>query len=160
MNGELIENTLSSYGLRWMHVVNMGKPVDRELWISQAPFYAAGLQTQIQYERGLDVHHLRIWWHAREPIVLQCTDDGWNGRQVLLWYIERGQTLREAAMYAGLAYLEVFGRWPNTALVARRPQGAPGTFELWADETERVEAQLIEAEWVPRNFLVLAEEAR
>lgn len=157
MTGEVIENTLSEHGLRWLHVARMGAPVDKKYWMSRISFYAVGVGTQTQHEPGLDVHHLRMWWQAREAVVLQGAADGLTGKRVLLWYVERGQSLREAALYAGVAYLEEFGRWPRAVLVRKIPKNSPGEIELWADE--QVSARLIEAEWVPRNFLVLTEEA-
>jgi hypothetical protein len=157
-DSEVIENTISVQGMRWMHVIRMGEPVDQDVWLARVPDYSLSLvQVQRQYETGLDLHHLRLWWPAREPVRLFNAAGLLDGTTVLLWSLDKGQSLREAAIYAGVAYLAYFNRWPNLARFAKLPEGATETIDIYQTAEEHVTARLVESGWVPKQFLVMEE---
>ncbi|MBE3142543.1 MAG: hypothetical protein IMZ61_01260 [Planctomycetes bacterium] len=159
-DSEVIENTISAQGMRWLHVIRMGEPVDQEMWLARVPDYSLSLvQMQRQYETGLDLHHLRLWWPAREPVRLFNAPGLVDGTTVLLWSLDKGQSLREAAIYAGVAYLSYFNRWPNLARFAKLPPEGRGveTIDIYQSEEEHVTARLVETGWVPKQFLVMEE---
>lgn len=158
MSGEVLENSISAEGMRWLHVVQMGQPVDQEYWLGTICQYSLALvERQTQYEEDLDLHHLRLWWPAREPVTI-CGGPGWlNDQRAVLWRVEKGQMLREAVMYAGVAYLDLIGRWPSVALVQSLPAGATERVLVYADSDERVEVTLEVWETLPRGFVLMAE---
>jgi hypothetical protein len=157
-DSEVIENTISVQGMRWMHVIRMGEPVDQEMWLARVPDYSLSLvQVQRQYEPGLELHHLRLWWPAREPIRLFNAPGLVDGTSVLLWSLEKKQGLRDAARYAGVAYLDYFGRWPDLVRFAKLPEGATETIDIYQTEEEHVTARLVETGWVPKQFLIMEE---
>jgi len=158
MSGEVLENSMSSHGMRWLHVVQMGQPVNMDTWLSQINHYCLALvETQTEYEQDLDMHHLRLWWPAREVITAQGGPDWLNGRKALLWKIAKGQVLREAVMFAGIAYLDLVGRWPKVALVQKIPEMATERVLVYADSEERVEVKLEAIPTLPRGFVLMAE---
>jgi hypothetical protein len=158
IDSEVIENTISAQGMRWVHIIRMGEPVDQEMWLARVPYYSRELvQVQRQYETGLDLHHLRLWWPAREPVKLINVPGGEDGKTVLLWSLDKGQSLREAAIYAGVAYLSYFNLWPNLVRFARLPAGATETIDIFQMASEHIIARLVDTEWVPKQFLVMEE---
>jgi len=82
-----------------------------------------------------------------------------QGRQALLWAIDKGQSLREAIVYAGMAYVDLTGRWPGMALVQSIPSGATETVTVYEDSNERILVRLTELSALPRGFVLMCEEA-
>jgi len=157
---EILENTLNQSGLRWMHLAQMGAPVAASLWLARIPSYSLPLvETQQQHEKGLDLHHLRMWWPARELVTVKGGPEGLNDRQALLWALDKGQTLREAIVYAGVAYMDLVGRWPDVAMVQSLPRGATDTVNIYEDADERITVRLAALAELPHGFLLMCEEA-
>ena len=72
MSGEVLGNSISAQGMRWLHVVQMGQPVDQDYWLSRINHYClAQMETQTEYEKVLDLHHLRMWWPARRRVLVR-----------------------------------------------------------------------------------------
>jgi hypothetical protein len=152
----VIENTISAQGMRWAHIIRMGEPVEREDWVARVPWYSqAGIQTQAWIEPGVGMHHLKLWWLAREPVKLSGAPGMLDGGLVLFWAMDKGQSIREAAMLAGVAYLDYFGWWPGVVRFAKLPEGATGTIVIYDAPEEHVLVRLIEASWTPKGFLIL-----
>jgi hypothetical protein len=156
--GEILENTLSQEGMRWLHVVSMGLAVDAEYWLSQvAPFSRPLVEMQRQYEPGLDLHHLRMWWPVTHELVTVTGGPAWlNGRQALLRKIEKGQLMREAIQLAGVEYADLSGRWPDVALTQSIPAGATDQVLVYEDSEERIVVSLEALETLPRGFVLMA----
>jgi hypothetical protein len=155
-DSEIIENSISSQGMRWAHVIRMGEPVDREAWVAQVPWYSlAGVETNAWVEPGVGIHHLKIWWMAREPVKLFKAAGVPDGTLVLFWAMDKGQSIREAAVLAGVAYLDYFGRWPNLVRFAKLPEGATERIEIYNGADELVTARLVETSWAPKGFLIM-----
>lgn len=161
VSAEILENCLSPYGLRWVHVAQMGGPVAAEPWLERVSPYSRPLvEIQHQAEPVLDLHHLRMWWPARELVTMNGGSPSWlQGRQALLWAIDKGQSLREAIVYAGMAYVDLTGRWPGMALVQSIPSGATETVTVYEDSNERILVRLTELSALPRGFVLMCEEA-
>lgn len=159
MDAEVVENRLTDKGMRWLHVVRMGAPVDAAAWLEQVCYYSRELvEHQVQHEQGLDLHHLRMWWPARELVTISGGANGLDGRQALLWKIDRGQSLRDAILYAGIAYLDETGRWPGVALVQAIPEGATERVMVYEDSDELHDVRLAVLESLPRGFILMCEE--
>lgn len=157
MNGvERMENSLSVQGMRWLHLARMGEPIEAADYGPHLPRFAADVTVHREFERGIGVHHLKLAWPAREMITLDGQGaGGMTGQRALLWKVEKGQGLRDAAVYAGLAHVELTSRWPGRVLVQKKPEGATGEIEIYRDADEAHLAKLEEAGWVPRGFLIL-----
>lgn len=159
MDAEVVENRLTDKGMRWLHVAQMGAAVDPKPWIEEVSFYSRELvEYSAQHEKGLDLHHLRMWWPARELVTISGGANGLDGRQALLWKIDRGQSLRDAVMYAGIAYADLTGRWPGLALVQAIPEGATERVLVYEDSDELHDVRLAELASLPRGFLLIYEE--
>jgi hypothetical protein len=156
---ELLTNTISRYGLRELHVARMGAPVEAERWLELIPDAAAGLAEMRRWtEDPLGIHHLLLLWPAREVVHLVGGPAEWCGRNMLLWKLDKGQGLRDAAITAGIEYLESFERWPNRVAVRRLPNEAKD-FTIYKGSGERAMVRPVQASWVPFGYLVLYEEA-
>lgn len=162
MSAEILENTLSPQGMHWMHLLQLGAPVDLEPIMQRISWYSRPLvQTQRQIEDGLDLHHLRVWWQAREMVTVDGGGPDWlRGHTALLWWIDRGQTLREAVMYAGIAYMDYVGCWPTWALVQAIPTGATKTVTVYEDNEEHIAVQLGELPGLAHGFILMCEESQ
>lgn len=161
MSVEILENSLSEHGVHWLHLVQMGAPIEAAQWLAWIPEYSRPLaETQHQHEEELDLHHLRIWWPARELVVVDCLIPDWlRRRQALLWAVEKKQTLREAIMYAGIAYMDLVGRWPTVSLVQSIPASATETVTVYEDNEDRIAVRLAALPELPHGFVLLCEEA-
>jgi len=160
MSVEILENTLSPQGVHWMHLVQLGTPVEIEPWLAQIGWYSRPLvESQRQVEEGLDLHHLRLWWPARELVVVDGLGPDWpNGRQVLLWAMDKKQTVRETIMYAGIAYADLVNRWPTVAMVQSIPSGATETVVVYEDTEDCIVVRLHALPTLSRGFLLIGEE--
>lgn len=143
-----------------MHLVQMGAPIEAAPWLAWIPEYSRSLaETQRQHEEDLDLHHLRIWWPAREMVTVDGGGPDWlKGKTALLWSIDRGQKLREAIMYAGIAYMDITARWPSMALVQSLPTGATKTVTVYEDNEERITVRLGELPGLAHGFILMCEE--
>jgi hypothetical protein len=144
----LLVNDITRFGLRRLHVVRMGAPVEGWNWVTKVP--ADGLELVKAFEtreEGVDVFHLWIVWNAREPVKVE-------GKTVLFWWIGKGISLRDAARYAAVSYLGWFERWPGVVKVCKLPTGSTGEIEI-AQEADFIRVRLVEASWAPKGFLIL-----
>lgn len=150
----LVDNDLTVYGLRRMHVTRMGGEVDASRWYELVP--NEGMETLTlarHYDKALDVHHLWLLWHCREVITLAV--DGAE-RLAVLWWIGEGETLRWAADLAACTYRMRLGKWATRAVVRNLPAGA--TEEIEASlKNERARLRLERADWVPQRHVVVLE---
>lgn len=156
MDEELLSNTISRYGLRELHVARMGAPVEIDHWMSFLPDYADA-EMQRWTEEPLGIHHLVILWPAREAVHLVDGPSEWCGLDVVLWRLDKGQSLRDGAIKAAVAYLEKIGRWPNRVAMRKLPAGAQA-FEVYRGESETAMVTPVEAGWVPIGYVVMFEE--
>ncbi|MEW6650914.1 MAG: hypothetical protein AB1453_12090 [Chloroflexota bacterium] len=158
MSGEVLENCVTAQGVHWLHVVSMGKPVERAAWVKRVCRYCLPVEYAERYEKGLDVHHLQMWWLAREMMTIDCGAAWLDGMEVLVWMLDRGQSLREGLIYAGIAYVDLTdGRLPATALVGKIPSGATEWVAIYEDGDERREVRLLELPGLPKGMLILTE---
>lgn len=160
----LIENSLSRYGLRTLHIMRMGGPVNLEKWFELAP--VACRDTVAAYrnaEPELGVHHLYLYWSAREIVSFKYIDGQalpgvmwWIGKS---WYdTSKTASIREAADWGSMTYEMAFGRPPTRCLVEKILEGwkmASGdSFEVEGDG-HPVKLILTEELWVPKGFIVI-----
>ena len=161
----MVENSLSRYGLRTLSVMRMGGPVNLERWLDLSPAVCReSVQAWRNEERELGVHHLSLFWPAREVTRLVYPDDL---RQVdgVFWWIgksmyepEKTASIREAADWASMTYQIAFQRWPTRCLIGKIRAGwkmkGGDSFEMEGDG-QAVPLMLLEELWVPKGFLVI-----
>lgn len=161
----MVENSLSRYGLRTLHVMRMGGPVNVDRWLEMVPVVCREtVQVYREMEGGLGVHHLSLYWPAREVTRLVYPEDL---RQVdgVFWWIgksmyepEKTASIREAADWAAMTYRMAYGRQPERCLVReilagwKMASGDP--FEVEGDG-QTIKLQLTEEPWIPKGFLVI-----
>lgn len=173
----LIENTLTRYGLRRMHVLRMGGAVERERWLEKVPAEALDqVQLCTWHEAALDVHHLVLVWNAREVIRLTkeilpevCAE---GDVPAVIWWIGKGWSIRGAVDAAATAFrmwrassaastpcgspsTGSGNGWPARAWVQKLPLGANGSLVEVKDCSGVGAVQLVEAGWVPSGYVVV-----
>lgn len=162
---QLVENVLTWSGMRWVHVIRMGKPVEIGNWMKMIPPECVNLfSDRAWYEKELDIHHLGLTWQHRglvtiEKKLVERTFEGieedWVGA---MWYIEDGGTLSEGADWAACLHRLRLGRWPDVCLVREIPKGAPERFEIEGLNKRKYglpsAMRLLKMEWLPRRFVV------
>ena len=156
MDEELLSNSISRYGLHELHVARMGAPVEIEHWMAFVPDYA-NAEMQRWTEEPLGIHHLLIVWPAREVVHLVGGPSAWCGLNVVLWRLDKGESVRDGTIKAAVAYLEKLGRWPNRVAIRKLPEGA-GEFAVYEGADGRVMVKPVVAEWAPVGYLVVYEE--
>lgn len=157
----LIENSLSMLGLRTLHIMRMGGPVNLDHWLELAPCVCRELvQAYRSEEKELGVHHLTLFWPTREITRFRYPD----GSQAdgVMWHIGKSwydpaklASLREAADWAAMTYQMAFGCKPTRCLVGKIAEGWKMEFEVEGDGAGPIQLQLVEEAWVPKSFIVL-----
>jgi len=158
---QLLDNSISRYGLRSAHVMNMGQAVQAGSWVQAlvpADVAEGDLQLLRRIETDLDVHHLYLLWHAREIVRVQVSGDAAEDGGLIRdwvdtvwWWIDPDDpnrvSFRWQADLAATLYFLRLERWPDTVLVRTAPKGSVDTFEVEGLGEPRP-LQLVEAEWV------------
>ena len=146
----LVLNDLTIYGLRRMHVVRMGKPVELDNWRDQVPGEATEVTVARTHEADLDVHHLWLVWNGREIVNFVLPD----GREVwgALWWIT--ESVSWSTDLAANLYVMKTGQLPSEVWMSELPKGA--TDEITVDITGQGELslKLVKVDWVPKRFVI------
>lgn len=157
----VIDHELSRYGFKYVHVMQMGKPVDKDAaYVQFVPgeVPADEVHRCAWEEAEVGAFHLVLSWPAREVIHLRgqahpettlTTETPavlwWIGRRSLL---EEGKpaTIREAVDLAGTLFELRLSRSATQALLRKLPREASAKIG---------EIEVIAAEWVPEGFVVM-----
>ncbi|CAK0757014.1 hypothetical protein CCP3SC15_2210006 [Gammaproteobacteria bacterium] len=186
-SGELVWNRNSNMGLREVHVMRHGAQPDADEWMDAVcPDYAQELvRRMFNFEKGLGIWHLYLWWNARE-VTEFLQRDYFTGaaaeyveehlseitfapvRYGVMWWIGAGESVSFAADCAATLYFRKFGRMPEMLWMAEPPAGhdqvsvqdvgSNPTMLLTEHTCNRSMARLTieEGKWVPANqFLVV-----
>jgi hypothetical protein len=150
----IIQNDCSRLGLRMVHVVRYGKPVEIEAYYDQVPFEALEtVRVMRRHENDLDMYHLYLMWKARELVKLQVAQR--TSMTMAVWWIGkvdgRPVGLRAAAGQAACVYELGCGCWPDTAWVKELPAGATETFEIFDGQRLRLE----QVDWGLSGFVMV-----
>lgn len=151
----VVLNDISRYGMRRVHVMRMGKPVEREQYICNMLPVEYDLDDLILAEyrdAAVDVYHLWLHWHAREMVTLRYGDG--RRSEVSCWWWMGKMNVRLAADCAATVYRRKMGRWPDRVLISKLPKWAEGHINAM-DMGEAVQLQLVAEEWVPEKFVVV-----
>jgi hypothetical protein len=159
MDEMVVLNELDCGGMRTVHVMRQGRPVEREHWLETVT--APGLDSlwvRVDDEKALGVHHLWMFWMARE--VVRCAKLDGVG---MMWWMDR-QPVRTALTRAAEWLWGETGLDGNVGLIQKAPAAAPRgpdgkmlPVKLTILGEER-ELALREASWVPRDFVVVTRE--
>ena len=69
-DGTIVDMGVSRFGLHRLHVVRLGAAVDIEAWIKERVPEGGVVETFLGYEeRGLGLHHLRLYWRETQAEV-------------------------------------------------------------------------------------------
>ena len=176
MSGDtLVQNDLSAGGLRRVHIMRMGQPVDPEIWDHLVPGDSREDVTHRRYhEAEMDVWHHWMIWPVREFVNLVVPEstsppapplkgrgEKRKGIPAVFWWIGYGVDgaalpMRFAIDLAATVYRLRAGSWPGAAMVRKLPKNATETVEV-SHQGERAELRLVEMDWVPEGFVVVAE---
>ena len=153
----ILENTMSAYGLRTLHLVRMGAAPDLDGWRGKLPVCAEEtLQYRRWVERGLGVHHLELYWNARE--MTQIVSPGREPVAVMMWAIETRQRMSEALAEACTRYFFDNDRDADLCLVQKVPAGAPVDKPVEVMVLGKVlPVRILTARWVPKTAIVVLE---
>lgn len=146
----LVENVISNYGLRQVHVIRQGNPVDALPWSEMVPEDAWELKNLYAiHEEELDVHHLYVVWNARELVDLSKRA-GAPLRYGVLWFIAPGETVSWAVELAACRYERIFHRWPTRAWMLKVDAAYPEEILLDCGELLKLE----QGAWMPQERYV------
>lgn len=154
MSETLVLNDLTACGLRRMHIVRMGAPVQLDNWIDQVPGEAINLlKVACTHEQDLDVHHLWMVWNAREMVNFILPDR----QQVLgtLWWIEKGESVRWSTDLAANLYVLKTGRMPDQVWIRERPKAATDEIEVDITRQGVITLRLDTKLWIPTRFVIV-----
>jgi hypothetical protein len=159
MDEMVVKNELDCGGMRTVHVMRGGKPVERDKWLDAVPGPALdSLWVRVDEEKALGVHHLWVFWMARE-LVRQAEMEN----VCALWWMDR-LTVRDALVQAAEWFWGETGLDGNIGLMHQAPKAAPRDLDgkllpvkLVILGEERM-LELREAAWVPRDFVVVTRE--
>lgn len=126
---QVLNDSLSLDGIRRLHILQMGSPVDLSRWIGRVPVVCEGMLARTSWvEEALGVWHLLLVWRARELVTLQAP--GMAGLPAVMWGIDRmvrrskdgkrhgPQTVRQAIDEAACYFELMTGELANLAIVS------------------------------------------
>ncbi len=165
----VVDNELSRYGFRWVHVMRVGRAVDAEEAHGQfvpGEVPAAEVHRCAWEEKEVEAFHVALSWPAREVVHLRRWPDpgstAWEETPAVMWWIGRWSlldspaggpgagrvpaTIREAVDLAGTLFELRLDRSATQALLRKLPRAA---------EAKIGEIEVIAAEWVPEGFVVM-----
>jgi hypothetical protein len=145
----LVEDVISQFALRQLHVIRQGRPVDPHPWVERVPDDASDLVKLYQvHEKELDMYHLYVVWNARELVDLSLIKAPL--RYAVVWFVADGETASWTIEVAACAYERIFKRWPKVAWLQKVLSHYPKELRLDCGEVIRVE----QADWVPQERYV------
>lgn len=152
----LVRDEVTGYGQHWVEVLRMGARVERGRWVERVPVAAWHLAACWErQEQPLDVYRFMLWWPAREMVRLDERAERVTGlKEIVLWYIEPGQTVRSAVYNAAATWWLERECWPGRVYLGQLPSGAPNSVRL--EDYPEVELELVGVPWTPRHYLAVA----
>lgn len=163
MTDQVLLNDSSRYGLRRLHVVQLDKPPSKEEWLERLPGSCLDTLNVLQYEeKGLGIHHLWMWWNAREVMTLVFPDR--VRRQAVLWYVGKGVSFRQALADAATRHYMDLERDGNYCVTRNLPAGTPIDEQGKPMPVEvislgrKLTFELSQEDWVPKGYLVVMED--
>lgn len=168
----VVQDDCSRLGLRVVHVMRMGAPVEVEEYLGMVPGVAMETAHWIRREeRELGVHHLYLMWKAREGVRILTpwpplpfsakSGEGVKWVEAVVWWVAPGETLREAAKAAAGEFWVKWGRKADTVWVKKLATEGTEDTEVREKRVEGYEGELVvrEAEWMMPRFVMLTKEA-
>ncbi len=149
-----VEDIVTRYGLRRVHLMSHGKRVDPRVVSPMVPWEGEGsLAFFEQEEKELRTWHLTATWRAHEPTTLKMGGEELTG---VLWYLEKGTRLSEEVEAAAFRYVAYYDNMPNLAFVHKMQKGWKSAVEFKAGEMIRI--ALKELSEIPENCIFVMEE--
>jgi hypothetical protein len=152
----LVRDEVTRFGQHYLEVLRMGGRVERERWFGRVPNASWHLATTWEREEGggLGVWRLHVWWPAREVVRLMDWQKAELGTdRAVMWYLEKGQNVRNGLENAAACLWLELGRWPGRAYLGQMPKGANERVEL-VDEPG-VSVELCVLPWVPKGYMLV-----
>lgn len=121
-------NDITRFGLRRLHLMQMGAAIDEDPWIERVPVQCMDTLTIAPWhEDTLDIYHLELWWKARELVTITCPD-GKKINAVMWWIGKQDKRVPEQAVeYAeevfGHCIEEIQASWIPAGFVVLVPGG-------------------------------------
>lgn len=168
----LVDNLLSKHGMRFVSVMRMGQDVQIQPWVERfVSWEAHGDLNVMRRTDEAGMHHLHMWWKAREVVelvdktlnptltpALSLTGRGGSAKTAVMWNIRKNEetgeeaTIRSAADWAADLLKLRTGRAAEQVVVSKIPAGAPEEFAL---ETSGIMVRLVAEDWVPVGFVMV-----
>lgn len=149
----VVQNDCSRLGLRVIHVMRVGEFIDADPYVAMVPTLAMEtLRVYQRTEKLLGVRHLYLTWRAREALGMRLLRR--SQFPVVVWWVARGETLRQAAGQAIYEYQMAYGDWPDAIWMRSVPSGAPDLAEVCGREMK-----IKQVDWGIAGFIVLGKEA-
>jgi hypothetical protein len=118
----VIGNEMAADGVRRVHLI-CNTEIDPAQWTRAGKARIPATAEMKHYLDELRMYHLEAAWRVREPMTFDFRPYGGQQRQVVVWALDAGQRISEAALEAALAFFEAFDAWPGAAWVKKWPRG-------------------------------------
>ena len=143
----ILRNSISMSGMRNLHVVRVGKAVDRARWLAGLPGQCLGLESHFAWMEGevIKRHHLMIWWPCRLELV-----EGKERGMMVITRLIKGDRIGEVIMAAALTFWAATDRWPHQAVMQKFPAKTPDYMEIGEGRV-----LLVPAAWALRKCVVV-----
>lgn len=150
----VLNDDVTRYGLRRIHVMRMGEPVTVEKWIQRVP--QAAIHTCSQYvwvEKEMGMHHLLLCWKVREAVNIVDPLAKDKTTSVVMWWVDvkNGDTIRKAADDAACLFSLLYPWLPTKAALRTLPKAALN--QTLDEPFEKV--AFIQEYWVPKNCVAV-----
>ncbi|MBA4420247.1 MAG: hypothetical protein C0391_03795 [Anaerolinea sp.] len=151
-----LENDMSRFGLRRLHVICLGEPVKIENWTQHVPMSSIHTCSSVAWvEKPVGMHHLQIYWKAREVVKIFDPSTGSGDKElvVVMWWIDvkAGDTIRTAADDAACFFSAMYPWMPTKAALSNLPKGIEN--KKLDEPFQNIE--FIEMPWVPKSFVAV-----
>ena len=157
----VIEDVISRFGLRMVHIMRYGQPTNdfawSQKWIAEkVPDHAREFvfwRVSADQEAALQYWHLFIYWNAREMVEFSPRWKGAELRYGVLWYIPqgKGETASFSVDVAATLYRLATGRKATHAWL----RDVPVSKRVVIQAQDGPVALTMGCEWVPQHFVVV-----
>jgi len=161
LDESLIEDVITRFGLRMVHIMQHGRPRNdfswAQKWITaKVPDHAREFvfwRVSADQETTLQYWHLYIYWNARELVEFSPRWTGVELRYGVVWYIPKGkdETVSFSVDVAATLYRMRMGRAPTMAWLRDDPVSKRATVET-QEGTVKV---ITGAAWVPDRYVIV-----
>jgi hypothetical protein len=155
----LDERFVFESGMTYLHVVQVGEPVDlADVICAKVPTHCQDFTLENSYQEGKTIirHHLEMFYPYRGPVRVRSQVEAETLLRGVLWRRTDRSRMSALIQEAADLFWGNYDQAPALALVKRLPKNAPNRMTL-GGTCQGAEISLLAAEWVPSGCIVVCE---